>query len=274
MSNDLLTVVLIAGSAALASLAGGLIALWRKPTTLFMSIALGFASGALFATISFEMLPRSLEMGSLPLVVSGFAGGFVAIYGFDLFIHRGRLAGKEADQKPQVERFYHVRRPRGGEVTVLAGGTSAEELIEGLSIGVGASIQPGLGFLIGLAIAIDNLSEGLGIGEIIRSGEDTNGKNGGGSKRKDSGRSHAKRIFMWTGTIGAALFGSTLIGWFFLRDISDAVLSVLFAAGAGGMFYLTVTDLVPQAEEHHYQQSGAIATAMGFVALFIVSTFV
>ena len=46
---------------------------------------------------------------------------------------------------------------------MLAGGTSAEELIEGIAIGVGAVIKPGLGLLIGLAIAIDNLSEGLSI---------------------------------------------------------------------------------------------------------------
>ena len=54
-------------------------------------------------------------------------------------------------------------------MTVLAGGTSAEELIEGLSIGVGAAIKPGLALLIALAIIIDNLAESLSIGEIIRS---------------------------------------------------------------------------------------------------------
>lgn len=41
-------------------------------------------------------------------------------------------------------------------MTVLAGGTSAEELIEGLSIGVGTAIKPGLALLIALAIIIDN----------------------------------------------------------------------------------------------------------------------
>jgi len=36
-----------------------------------------------------------------------------------------------------MKRFYKRHRPRGDDVTVLAGGTSAEELIEGLSNGVG-----------------------------------------------------------------------------------------------------------------------------------------
>lgn len=261
MSADLFIILAIAGAAAVASPVGGLIALWHKPSTLFMSAALGFASGILLATIAFEMLPQALELGSMPIAAGGFAAGFAAVYGFDLFIHRGRLAGKESQQKPEVERFYHRHRPRGGEVTVLAGGTSAEELIEGLSIGVGAVIKPGLGLVIALAIMIDNVSEALSIGEIIR------------SEQEGRGRGQVRRILGWTGLIGVALFGSALAGWFFLRGLPDPVLGFLFAAGGGGMFYLTITDLVPQAEDRHYQQSAAISTAVGFVAIFVLSTF-
>ena len=160
-----------------------------------------------------------------------------------------------------MERFYYCHQPRGCEVTVLAGGTSAEELIEGLSIGVGAVIEPGLGLLIALAIVIDNLSEGLSIGEIIR------------AEPADQGHGQAWRILGWTGLIGASLFGSALAGWFLLRGLPEPVLGFLFAVGAGGMFYLTITDLVPQAEERHYQQSGAVATAAGFATIFVLSTF-
>jgi ZIP family zinc transporter len=146
---------------------------------------------------------RGGHHGSLPIAVAGFAVGFLAVYGFDLFIHRGQLAGKEAQKHKQVERFYHRRRPRLSEVTVLAGGTSAEELTEGLSVGIGVVIKPGLDLLIALAIVIDNLSEGLSIGEIIRADESA-----------DRGRRQAQRILGWTGLIGASLFGSALAGWF------------------------------------------------------------
>jgi ZIP family zinc transporter len=47
-----------------ASPIGGLIALWHKPSTLFMSIALGFASGTLLGTISFEVIPQAVELSS------------------------------------------------------------------------------------------------------------------------------------------------------------------------------------------------------------------
>ena len=197
----------IAAAAAIASPIGGLVALWSKPSTLFMSGALGFASGVLLATIASEMLPNALELSTLPLAMGGFIAGFALVYAFDLFIHRGVLVGEKAEQRPQVERFYKRHRRRGGKVTVLAGGTSAEEVIEGLSIGVGFAIQPGLGLLIAFAIVIDNFSEALSIGEIIR-----NEKAGGG-------RSVGRRILGWTGLIGASVLMSSLVGWFFLRGL-------------------------------------------------------
>jgi ZIP family zinc transporter len=39
------------------------------------------------------------------------------------------------------------------------------------------------------------------------------------------------------------------------------------------MFYLTVTDLVPEAEQRHYQQSAAVAIGAGFMTIFALSHF-
>jgi ZIP family zinc transporter len=261
VSQHSFIVLSIAAAAALSSPIGGLIALATRPSSLFMSGALGFASGVLLATITFEMLPKALELSSLLLVIGGFVAGFLGVYAFDLFIHRGVLAGEKAEQYLSALRYYRRNRPRGGEVTVLAAGTSAEEVIEGLSIGVGMAIEPRVGLLIAIAIVIDNLAEGLSIGEIVRN-----------EGSRDS-RSQALRILGWTGLIGVCLLVSSLAGWFFLRSVSATILGVLFGVGAGGMFYLTVTDLVPEAEERQYQQLSAIAMGIGFIGIFALSTF-
>lgn len=251
----------IAIAAALASPLGGLISLWRMPTTLFMSLALGFAGGVLLGTISFEMMPKALELSSFLWTVTGFIGGFLAVYTLDLFINRGQLVGKSAEQKETVDRFHRRHRPRGDQVTVLAGGTSAEELIEGLSIGIGAAIEPGLGLIVGGAIFIDNVVEALSIGQLIR------------DQKRNEDKLPVWRVLKWTGLIGMSLLISALVGWFALKGLPKPVLGCLFGAGAGGMFYLTITDLVPEAEERQYQQSAALAIGAGFMAIFALSHF-
>ena len=255
--SDLWIILGVAGAAGIASPVGGLVAIWRQPTTLLMSMALGFAGGTLLGTIAFKMVPEALEMGGLAVAALSIAAGFAAVYGFDLWVHRGRVAGEASEQRAQVRRFHRRHPPRGDEVTVLAGGTSAEEIIEGLSIGVGAAVEPGLALLIGLAIVVDNVAEALSIGELIRAQGEAEGQ--------------ARRILGWTGLIGAAVFVSALVGWYFLQGLPRVALGALLAAGAGGMLYLTVTDLVPEAEERQYQQSAALALGCGFLLSLVLA---
>jgi zinc transporter, ZIP family len=252
-----LTVLGIAGAAAAASVLGGLIALIRRPTSLFMSIVFGVASGVLIGTVTLEMVPQALELTSLGATAAGLAAGFLSIWLFDLFVNRWRLAGERAAQFPDVVAYHRSHRPRGDRVTVLAGGTAAEELVEGLAIGSGVIIDPQVGALIAAAIAIDNLSEGLSIGELVLSG------------REPGGRS-VRRVLGWTALVGASLLASAVVGWLALRDAGGAVVGVLQAAGGGGMLYLTVSALVPPSEERQYQGSAALATGAGFIVMLVL----
>jgi ZIP family zinc transporter len=259
VDGQFLVVFSVALAAALASPLGGAVAIFVRPSSLFLSIAVGLAGGVLLGTFAFEMLPKALEQSGLPVAVLGFSVGFLLVYALDLYVNRGMVAGGQADEKPKVERFHKRHRPRGSEVTVLAGATSVEELIEGLTIGVGAAIDPSVAFIVGAAICIDNISEALSIGELAR---------------EENKERYGWRIVKWTGLIGASLFVSAMAGWFLLRGLPQGVLGFLLAVGAGGMFYLTVTDLIPEAEEHHYLQSAAIAVAAGFLVMLVLSEMV
>ena len=256
MDGQILIILAIALASALASPAGGLIAILLKPSSFILSLAVGFAAGVLLGTFAFEMVPKALEQSSLTVAVIGFALGFTLVYALDLFVNRGRMAGPQADQKEHVRAFHRRHRPHGGQVTVLAGATSAEELIEGLTIGVGAAIDPSVALIVGVAILVDNVSEALSIGELVR---------------EESPDTYRWRTLKWTGLIGVSLFVPAMAGWFFLHGLSGGPLGFLLATGAGGMFYLTVTDLVPEAEWHHYQQSSAIAIAAGFLTILVFS---
>lgn len=117
-------------------------------------------------------------------------------------------------------------------------------------------MEPGAALIVGLAVAIDNVSEAMSIGELIAS-----------EGKKDARR----QTLLWTAVIGVSLFVSSMAGWFFLRNVPEAVQGALFAMGAGGMFYLTMTDLVPEAEAHQFQESSAISIGVGFVAIMVLS---
>lgn len=257
MPDQLLFVVAISGVAALASVAGGLLALWHRPSTLISSMAFGFASGALLGTITLEMLPTALDLGALPVVVVAFVAGMLSLFAFDLVVHGGRISGQDADQR-RILRRYKGRKGSGSAVTVLAGGTSVEELVEGVVIGVGAAVEPSLAAVVAVAIAIDNLAEGMSVGELIR------------GEMPDRAAA-MPRVLAWTGTIGLALFASAVVGWVALRGIPQEVLSALLAAGAGAMLYLTLSSLVPAGEARQYQGSATLASGVTFAIVLILA---
>jgi ZIP family zinc transporter len=247
---------LIAGSAALASPLGGWFGSRFGAGTLFLSIAAGLAGGVLLGTFAFQMLPESVVAAGMPATVSGFVAGFMIVYVVDLYLNRGFMAGEGSDEWHRLSRLHRRQKARGSQVTLLAGGTAIEELIEGLSIGVGLAVNPTLGVMIGAAIVLDNLVEGISIAEIIR------------AERPDGA---SRLIFAWTGLIGFALFSSATVGWLVLRDMAEGMMGTLLAVGAGGMFYLVVTDLLPRSAKSQYQQSAAVAAATGFLLMFALS---
>jgi ZIP family zinc transporter len=84
-----LLVVAVAGTAALASFAGGLVGGWRRPSTLLSSVALGLAGGVLLGAVLFEMLPRAEERSSVALAAVAFLTGVGAMFAFDLVLRAG-----------------------------------------------------------------------------------------------------------------------------------------------------------------------------------------
>ena len=261
MSAAFLAFFAMALGAALCSPLGGGLAILLKPSSLLLSVMAGCAGGVLMGAIAFEMLPEALEQASLIEVVIGFVAGVALVYGFDLYMNRGAIAGLEAEQRPLVERLHLRRRPRAGKVTILAGASSAEELIEGLVLGVSAELMGGVGYVVAIAVAIDNVSEAMSLGAMIRADK-------GGDPA-----AQRRQTLRWTGLIGAALLVSALAGWFALRAVPDEWLGLLSSTGAGAVFYLAFTQLLPEAESHHYQHSGGLAAAAGFLVIMVLSRF-
>lgn len=253
--GDFINVLAIAAAAGLASPLGGYLAFVFKPHSLMLSVAVGFAGGVLLGTFAFEMMPEAISRLPIALVVICFIIGFGAIYVFDLYVNRGEVAGPEAEERRQVERYHKRRKPRGTVVTIVGGATSAEEIIEGIVLGAGAAVSTGTALVIGLALLIDNISEALSIGALAQA-EEENAK---------------KSVMIWTSAIGGALFVSAIVGWLVLRGLPQWALGALLAMGAGAMFNLTISDLLPEAESRQFQRSSSVATGVGFLVSMVLA---
>jgi zinc transporter, ZIP family len=257
MDASLLLFVLFAVGASAASPLGGLLSLWLPRSSLLLSLAVGFAAGVLLGALSFEMVPKALQLGGLLVTALGLPIGVVLVWLFDLYINRGMMAGADAAERPRVRRYHRRRRPKGSTISVIAGGTAAEELIEGVLIGVSAGLGGSTGLVVAVAIAVDNVAEALSIGQLIRN--------------EEKGEHEARRVLGWTGLIGVSLLVSAFGGYFLLQGLPPMWQGLLTAIGAGAMFYIATTGLVPEADSHHFEQSGGLAAGAGLLAMLLLT---
>lgn len=258
MPEGLGAVLLLAGAPAIAALVGGWLALHHRPSTLVSSVAYGFAGGAMLGTVGLEMVPHALDAAGLGATVGLLVLGFLVIYTFDLLMHGGRIAGEHAQQRRRVRVYQRQRQALGDKARVVAGATSLEEIAEGVTIGAAVVIDPALAVVVGVAVLINNLGESIAIGEMFR-------------EESDGDVSSARRsTLLWTGTIAVVMVVSALLAWLLLQDLTIEILGMIFALGAGGLLYLTLSDLLPEAHERNYQHSGALAGGLGFAVILVV----
>ena len=99
MSNDLLIILGVASAAAVASPLGGMAAMALRPSSLVLSVAVGFAAGVLMGTFAFEMMPTSVKLAGLALAVAGFLLGLALVYILDLYVNRWKMAVRKQTRK-------------------------------------------------------------------------------------------------------------------------------------------------------------------------------
>jgi zinc transporter, ZIP family len=257
MDASFLSLALLAVGAAAASPAGGALSLLFRPSSLLLSLAVGFAGGVLLAALAFEMVPKALELADAIEVYAGIPLGVLLVWGFDLYINRGLTAGEKAAQSRLVRRYHRRHKPHGGKVALIAGATAGEEVIEGIVIGVSAAVGGSTGLIVAIAIAVNNVSEALSIGELAFDEAEIKHKR--------------RQVLIWTGVIGLALVVSAFAGFLLLRGIPAEWRGFLTAVGAGAMFYLATAGLIPEAESHQFEQSGGLAAAAGFLTMLVIA---
>ena len=241
--------------AGLSTGIGSLIALVSKRTnTAFLSLALGFAAGAMIYVSMGEIFFQSQQTAikiwgpvGLWAAVASFFAGMVFASLIDIIVpaygnpHSPRKVEEINPDHPSIDerKLYRL-----SIFTALA--LVIHNFPEGIATFLSALQDPSLGIVIAIAIALHNIPEGIAV-----------------SVPMYYATGDRKKAFLLSFLSGLSEPIGALIGYLILLPfLSDALMALLFAAVAGIMVFISLDELLPAAKEYwesHYSIYGVIA---------------
>jgi ZIP family zinc transporter len=235
VSTAAVLVLFPVGAAAL----GAGVAAWRRPGPQLTSAIQHFAAGVVFAALAGEVLPDLRSEGHLGSVLLGFSTGVILLLGLGAYAER--------QEKDSADR-------RGALPLGLLSAVAIDLLIDGLLVGLGATLGDKQGLIITIALTIEILflAVSVSIGLLDQ-----------GVPRARAGLvSGGLGLFCAVGaTIGAAALGSA----------STSVLAAVLAFGAAALLYLVVEELLVEAHEVDETPVLAAMFFVGFIGLYALA---
>ncbi len=235
-------VLLLASLPALGNLAGAVLAEVFEVSERALSLALHLAAGIVLGVIGIELMPRALE-ASLPWVpLMAFVVGGALFLGLERLIGyvRGRLGGDG----------------QTGPFAIFSG-VSIDLFSDGVLIGTGTIISPGLGLLLALGQVPADGPEGFAAAATLRR----------------SGVARSTRLLLAAAFAVPVLAGAT-VGWFALRSASELVTLSVLALTGGALLTVVIEEMVPEAHDGETSRWGAIFLTAGFAIFGAVSVYV
>lgn len=223
---------------------GGLAALFIvKPSSRFIGILLGITSGIMLSVVTFDMLPESYEISGLGTEILGIFLGVITV----IFIEGFFPINRESKSSPSSKgHFFRIGALLGIAIAI-------HNLPEGLAVGSGYMLTSKLGMTMTIIIALHNFPEGLAMAAPLRL----------------SGSS-ALKILLLTLLAGMPTGIGAFIGAL-LGGVSDFFIGLCLAFAGGTMLYITCGEMIPDAKSLHNGRSSTMGIIIGFVIGIIVS---
>ena len=222
---------------------GAALAVFTRPATRWIGLAMAFGSGALIAAVAYELVFEAFETDSA-VASAGFAVGALTFYGGDWAIDRkGGHGRKSAGGQDQL----------AGQANAIVLGTILDGIPE--SFVLGASVQEGSGVTVALVVGVfvSNIPESLSATSGLRT----------------AGWGTGRVFAMWSAVVAASVMAAAA-GWFLL-DLMPAAGGAFALAFAGGALLVMLADtLMPEAFELAGREAGLV-TALGFAFGFALS---
>ena len=225
----------------LSTLLGGYITLRFKKS---ISIVFAFAAGSIVTVALMEILPESVEIAK----TSGIPVKYImvpVVLSFLFFI----LLEKYFSAHPLkgIASEGHVMGPIGAGSLILL------SLLDGLTMGIAFQVRFSIGTVVAVSIIIHDLPDGINTMALMLKNQQSE-----------------KKAFLFLFMDGLApLLGVLLTS---VVIFPQNTLAILLAVFAGQFIYVGAASLLPESQEHSILKT-AVATTLGFLFIFMITTF-
>ncbi len=238
--------ILLALIAGLCTGLGALIIFIFKPTRVFMSASIGFASGIMLTLAFTGLLHESMEISYI-LAIIGFVLGALLILILDSLLPHMQFSILEKGI---------IDKKRFKTAMLIATGVALHNIPEGFAIAAGFYHLPAFGLFVAVAIALHNIPEGIAIALPIISA--------GGSRKKALTISFLSGLSEPLGAVIGVL----------LLSFALELIPIALAFAAGVMVYLTVDELLPMAQRYKHPHGMGFGVIAGCVVAILISTII
>lgn len=223
----------------LTMVAGGVVAIVRKPSGNVRSLILHFAAGVVFSVVAVELLPDIVKTHApLPLII-GFTLGFLVMVGV--------RKATEPNEKGEEKEIETPKMPVGLLIAI-----AVDVFIDGLLLGIGFTAGSTEGMLLAIALSLELLSLGMATATEL--------SEKGLSKRKSTG------LIV---TLAIVFFVSAVLGATLLHNLSHRAIEVVLSFGLSALLFLVTEELLIEAHEEKETVWHTSAFFGGFL-LFVV----
>lgn len=268
---SLLEVVLIATAAGCATGLGALPTFYtdRVSHRLYDS-AVGFAAGVMVGAAVFALIVPGLDIGTPLEVVIGLlaGGGFLLVANATLphlhlrFADRGEqlegttiLSGESAGDTRMTPEATE-RQDNKRRALLVGGAVTIHNVPEGLAVGIAfASGEPTLGFAIAIAITVQNIPDGFAMAvPAARAGVSP------------------PRTVLYTTLSGGVPEPIAAAAGFALVALVTGLFPIAAGFAAGAMIAVVFREMIPSSHGHGYVDTATVAFLIGFALMLVVDT--